>query len=239
MSTGFELEVEARDQLGKGENRRLRRRGKVPAILYGGGQEPQAIMLEHVRLQRQMENQAFYTSILTLKLEGESQAVVIKDVQRHPFKRQVLHLDFQRILEDAKITLNVPIHFIGEELAYGVREQGGEITRLVTDVELSCLPKDLPEFLELDVSAMELNQLLHLSDVVVPEGVELTALAHDHDPAVISINPPRREEEDEVIEPLEGEEELLEGEEPVEGEEPAEGEAPTDKSETPPEESSD
>ena len=239
MSTGFELEVEAREKLGKGENRRLRRRGKTPAILYGGGQAPRAIMLEHARLQQQMENQAFYTSILTLKLNGASQAVVIKDVQRHPAKRQVLHMDFQRILEDEKITLNVPIHFIGEELAFGVREQGGEITRLVTDVELSCLPKDLPEFLELDVSAMELNQLLHLSDVVVPEGVELTALAHDQDPAVISINPPRREEEDEVIEPLEGEEELLEGEEPVEGEAPAEGETPTDKSETPPEESSD
>ncbi len=239
MSTGFELDVEARDKLGKGENRRLRRRGKVPAVLYGGGQEPRAIMLDNARLQHQMEHQAFYTSILTLKLNGESQAVVIKDVQRHPVKRQVLHLDFQRILEDAKITLNVPIRFIGEELAYGVREQGGEITRLVTDVELSCLPKDLPEFLELDISEMQLNQLLHLSDVTVPEGVELTALAHDHDPAVISINPPRREEEDEVIEPLEGEEELLEGEEPVEGEAPAEGEAPTDKSETPPEESSD
>ncbi len=239
MSTAFELDVEARDKLGKGENRRLRRRGKVPAVLYGGGQAPQAIMLEHTRLQRQMENQAFYTSILTLKLAGESQAVIIKDVQRHPFKRQVLHLDFQRILEDAKITLNVPIHFIGEELAYGVREQGGEITRLVTEVELSCLPKDLPEFLELDISAMELNQLLHLSDVVVPEGVELTALAHDHDPAVISINPPRREEEDEVVEPLEGEEELLEGEELVEGEEPVEGEATAEKSDTPPEESSD
>ncbi len=239
MSTGFELEVEARDKLGKGENRRLRRRGKMPAILYGGGKEPRAIMLDHARLQHQMENQAFYTSILTLKLGGDSQAVVIKAVQRHPAKRQVLHMDFQRILEDEKITLNVPIHFIGEELAFGVKEQGGEITHLLTDVELSCLPKDLPEFLELDVSEMQLNQLLHLSDIVVPEGVELTALAHDHDPAVISINPPRREEEDEVIEPLEGEEALPEGEEAVEGEAPTEGEAATDKSETPPEESSD
>jgi len=239
MSTGFELEVEARDKLGKGENRRLRRRGKVPAILYGGDQEPQAIMLDHTRLQHQMENRAFYTSILTLRLGENSQAVVIKHVQRHPAKPQILHLDFQRILEDKKITLNVPIHFIGEEIAFGVREQGGEITRLVTDIELSCLPKDLPEFLELDVSALELNQLLHLSDIVLPEGVELTALAHDQDPAVISIHPPRREEEDEVIEPLEGEEEIPEGEEPVEGEAPAEGEAPTDKGETPPEESSD
>ena len=238
MSTGFELDVEVRDKLGKGENRRLRKRGKTPAVLYGGGQEPQAIMLEHVRLQHHMEHAAFYTSILTLKLNGKSQPVVIKNVQHHPAKLQVLHLDFQRIVEDEKITLNVPIHFIGEDLAVGVTEEGGEIARLVTDVEVSCLPKDLPEFLELDVSELGLNQLLHLSDVVVPEGVELTALAHDQDPAVIAINPPRREEEDEVLEAVEGEE-LLEGEELPEGEEPAEGEAAADKSATPPEESSD
>ncbi len=229
MSTGFELDVEPRDKLGKGETRRLRRRGKVPAILYGGGQDPRALMLEKDRLHHQMEQEAFYTSILTLKLGSESQAVVVKAVQRHPAKQQVLHLDFQRILEDEKITLNVPIHFIGEELAIGVREQGGEIAHLVTDVEVTCLPKDLPEFLELDITDMELNQLLHLSDVVVPEGVELTALAHDQDPAVISISPPRREEEDEVLEPEEGLE-LEEGEEPVEGEEPTEGEADADAS---------
>jgi len=229
MSTGFELDVEPRDKLGKGETRRLRRRGKVPAILYGGGQDPRALMLEKDRLYHQMEQEAFYTSILTLKLDSESQAVIVKDVQRHPAKRQVLHLDFQRILEDEKITLNVPIHFIGEDLAIGVREQGGEIAHLVTDVEVSCLPKDLPEYLELDITDMELNQLLHLSDVVVPEGVELTALAHDQDPAVISISPPRREEEDEVIEPEEGLE-LEEGEELAEGEEPTEGEADADAS---------
>ena len=165
MSTGFELDVEPRDKLGKGETRRLRRRGKVPAILYGGGQDPRALMLEKDRLQHQMEQEAFYTSILTLKLGSESQAVVVKDVQRHPAKLQVLHLDFQRILEDQKISLNVPIHFIGEDVAVGVREQGGEIAHLVTDVEVSCLPKDLPEFLEIDITDMELNQLLHLSDV--------------------------------------------------------------------------
>ncbi len=237
MSTGFELNVEVREKLGTGESRRLRKRGKVPAILYGGGQEPQSVMLEKDRLQLQMEQEAFYTSILTLKLGSDSQAVIVKDVQRHPAKRQVLHLDFQRILEDEKITLNVPIHFVGEDVAIGVIEQGGEIAHLVTDVEVSCLPRDLPEFLELDVTDLELNQLLHLSDVVVPEGVELYALAHDQDPAVISINPPRREEEDEVIEPEE-DEELEEGAEPVEGEEPAEGETPAE-GEAPSEESSD
>jgi large subunit ribosomal protein L25 len=206
--------------------------------MYGGGQEPQSVMLEKDRLQLQMGQEAFYTSILTVNLKGTTQAVIVKDVQRHPAKRQVLHLDFQRILEDEKITLNVPIHYIGEEEAIGVRDQGGEIAHLITDVEVSCLPKDLPEFLELDVTDLELNQLLHLSDVVVPKGVELTALAHDQDPAVISISPPRREEEDEIIEPEEGEE-LEEGEEPVEGEEPAEGEAPTDSGDASSEEPSD
>ncbi|MFL2554224.1 MAG: 50S ribosomal protein L25/general stress protein Ctc [Candidatus Rariloculaceae bacterium] len=212
MSAGFELEIEARDTFGKGESRRLRRRGKVPAIIYGGGEEPRAIMLGKERLQLHMEREAFYTSILTLNLGKESQAVIVKDVQRHPAKPQVLHLDFQRILADEKITLNIPIHFLGEEESIGVREQGGEISKLRTDVEISCLPKDLPEFLELDVTNLELNQLLHLSDLVAPEGVEITALVHDQNEAIIAINPPRREEEDEVAEPEEGEE-LPEGEE--------------------------
>lgn len=236
MSTGFELDIEVRDKLGTGETRRLRKSGKVPAILYGGGKDPQSVMLEKDRLQLQMEQEAFYTSILTLNLNGETQAVIVKDVQRHPAKRQVLHLDFQRILADEKISLNVPIHLLGQEEAVGVREQGGEVAHLTTDVEVSCLPKDLPEYLELDISDLELNQLLHLSDIKVPEGVELTALAHDQDPAVVSINPPRREEEDEV---LEAEEELEEGAEPAEGEAAADGEAPAESGEGSDEESSD
>lgn len=236
MSTGFELEIEARDKLGTSESRRLRRLGKVPAILYGGGKDPQSVMLEKDRLQIQMEQEAFYTSILTLNLNGESQAVIVKDVQRHPAKRQVLHLDFQRILADEKITLKIPIHFIGEEEAIGVREQGGEIAHLTTDVEISCLPKDLPEYLEIDITDLELNQLLHLSDIKVPEGVEVVALAHDQDPAVVSINPPRREEEDEVIE---AEEAFEEGAELEEGAAPAEGDASAESGEGSDEESSD
>ncbi|MFL2546119.1 MAG: 50S ribosomal protein L25/general stress protein Ctc [Candidatus Rariloculaceae bacterium] len=222
MSAGFELKIEPREGRGKAESRRLRRSGKVPAIMYGGGQEPAAIMLEKDRLQVQMEKEAFYTSIVTLSDGKDSQAVIVKDVQRHPARPHVLHLDFQRILADEKITLNVPIHFLGEEESIGVREQGGEISHILTDVEISCLPKDLPEYLELDVTNLELNQLLHLSDLKAPEGVELTALAHDQDPAVISINPPRREEEDVVAV---DEDELLEGED---GETPAEGDAEGD-----------
>ena len=236
MSTGFELDVEVRDTRGTSATRRLRRLGKVPAILYGGGKDPQSLMLEKDRLHLQMEQEAFYTSILTLNLDGQSQAVIVKDVQRHPAKRLVLHLDFQRILADEKITLNVPIHLLGQEEAIGVREQGGEVAHLTTDVEVSCLPKDLPEYLEVDISDLELNQLLHLSDIKVPEGVELTALAHDQDPAVVSINPPRREEEDEV---LAAEDELEEGAELAAGEAPADGDAPAESGDGSGEESSD
>ena len=226
MSAGFELNIESRSELGKGHSRRLRRQGKVPAVVYGGGQDPMPVLLDHAKLLQQMEREAFQTSILTLNLGKEAQAVVVKDVQRHPVKRRVLHLDFQRILEDEKITLLVPIRYTGQEEAIGVREQGGEVAILVADVEISCLPRDLPEFLELDISALELNQRMNLSDVVAPEGVEILALAHDQDPAIITINPPRQEEEDEVPEleeeELEAAEAVAEGEEPVEGE----GEAP-------------
>lgn len=191
----FELQVEARDGSGRSGNRRLRRAGKVPAIVYGGGQDPRAIALDHNTLVHQMEHEAFFTSILTIKLGKESQPVVVKDVQRHPARQQVMHLDFQRIVADEAITLHVPIHFIGEDVARGVKEQGGVIDHLMTDAEVSCLPKDLPEYLELDVSDVELNQILHLSDIRLPDGVKLVALEHDSDQPILTIAPPRREEE--------------------------------------------
>jgi len=214
-----ELQCTARDSFGRSNSRRLRRQGQVPAIVYGGGTEPAAISLDQNHLRHEMAREAFYTSILSIKVGNDSQQVVVKAVHRHPFKPLVLHLDFQRVLEDREITLNVPIHFIGEEDAVGVRDQGGVVERLQTDVEISCLPKYLPEFLELDVSSLELNQLMHLSDIKLPEGVTSVALSHDLDNPVVAVNPPRREEIDEVPE-----EELAEGELP-EGEVPAEGEA--------------
>lgn len=199
----FELQAEARDNFGRSASRRLRRAGKVPAIIYGGGKDPRPIALSHNGIAREMAQEAFYTSILTVKLGSELQAVVVKAVERHPYKPQIMHLDFQRIVEDEAITLNVPIHFMGESEAMGVKEQGGVVEHLVSDVEISCLPRHLPEFLELDVSELELNGLLHLSDIKLPEGVTSTALEHGHDHAVVAINPPRREEEEE---PVEGEE---------------------------------
>ena len=200
MSTGFALEVENRPDLGTGNSRRLRRQGKVPAIIYGGGRKPRAVVLDHARLLREMEQEAFHTSILTLTLGDVSQPVVVKDLQRHPSRRQVLHLDFLRIREDEKISLDVPLHFMGGDVAVGVREQGGEISVQRTEVEVSCLPKDLPEYIEVDISALELNQRLHLTDIEIPEGVELPALAQGFDPSIVTIIPRRREEEDEVPE---------------------------------------
>ena len=225
MSTGFALEVENRPDLGTGSSRRLRRQGKVPAIIYGGGRKPRAVVLDHARLLREMEQEAFHTSILTLTRGDVSQPVVVKDFQRHPSRRQVLHLDFLRVREDEKISLNVPLHFMGGDVAVGVREQGGEVSVQRTEVEVSCLPKDLPEYIEVDISELELNQRLHLTDIEIPEGVELPTLVQDLDPSIVTIIPRRREEEDEVPEL----EEDLELEIPVdedEAEAPEEDESP-------------
>ena len=200
----FEIDAEARQGSGRAESRKLRRLGRVPAIIYGGGAEPKSVTLDHNSLSHQMALESFYTSILNLKLDKKSQPVVVKEVQRHPAKSFVMHLDFQRVVEDEELTLNVPIHFVGEEAAIGVKEQGGVIEHIVTDVEISCLPANLPEYLEIDVAGLELNQILHLSDIAWPEGVTSTQLAHEQDSPVVAIHPPRREE---VDEPVEGEEE--------------------------------
>ena len=224
MSTGFALDIENRPDLGTGHSRRLRRQGKVPAIIYGGGREPRSVVLDHAGLLHRMEQEAFYTSILTLTLGEVSQPVVVKDVQRHPSRRQVLHLDFQRIREDQKINLSVPIHFLGAEAAVGVREQGGEVSVQLAEVEVSCLPKDLPEYIEVDISELELNQRLHLTDVEIPEGVEIPALFQGLDPSIVTIIPRRREEEDEVPE-LEEELELMAPEDEKGSEDAAEDES--------------
>ena len=220
----FELAGEPRAQLGRTDSRRLRKAGKVPAILYGGGEAPEAVVLDHNTLKHQMSREAFFTSILTLKVGAKAQQVVVKSVERHPVQPQILHLDFQRVREDVEITLSVRIHFTGEAEAKGVKDQGGVVDHLMTDVEIRCLPKHLPEFLTLDVSHLELNQLLHLSDIKLPEGVTLVALAGGHDHPVVAVNPPRAEEIDVVVEP-----ETPAGEVPALAQaEPAEGEAGAD-----------
>jgi large subunit ribosomal protein L25 len=196
----FELAGETRAQLGRAVCRRLRKAGKVPAILYGGGEAPEALVLDHNTLRHQMTREAFYTSILTLKVGAKSQQVVVKGVERHPVRPQIMHLDFQRVREDVEITITVRIHFTGEAEAKGVKDQGGVVDHLMTDVEIRCLPKHLPEYLTLDVSHLELNQLLHLSDIKLPEGVTLVALAGGQDHPVVAVNPPRAEEIDAPVE---------------------------------------
>jgi len=197
----FEINAETRVGKGRADSRKLRRLGRVPAVVYGGGQAPSAITLDRNSLTLQLDLESFYTSILNLNFGHSSQPVVVKEVQRHPAKSTPMHLDFQRVVADEEITLNVPIHFIGEEIAVGVKQQGGVIEHIITDVEISCLPANLPEFLEIDVTSLELNDILHLSDIKYPEGVESTQLAHGHDSPVVAIHPPRREEvEEEALE---------------------------------------
>jgi len=221
-----ELTAEFREDKGKGASRRLRRSGKVPAVLYGGRKEPKNITLDQQVLLHQLESESFYSSILTIKIGKDSQAAILKDLQRHPAKRQILHVDLQRVLADEKIRISVPLHFLGEEAARGVKEEGGVVSHIVSEVEVSCLPKDLPEYMEIDVSDLGLDERLHLSDIKVPEGVEIIELSYgaDHDQPVVAVHRPRKEEvEEELVEGEEGLEAAAEGEEPAEAKAPEEG----------------
>ncbi len=194
MKISFELAAEFRDDQGKGASRRLRQTGKVPAILYGGGRESRSLSLDHTKLARVMEDERFYSTIISLKVGKDSQAAVLKDVQRHPYKPLVMHADFQRVLEDQAIRMIVPLHFTGESIAPGVKSSGGQVSHIRNEVEVECLPKHLPEFIGVDVSAMELNQVLHLSELKLPEGVQIVELIAGRDLTVVAIHAPRVEE---------------------------------------------
>ncbi len=193
MKTSFELVAEFRGTQGKGASRRLRHEGKVPAILYGGHSEARALTLSHQKLLIMLENERFYSTILSLKVGDQTQAAILKDVQRHPFKNAIVHIDFQRVEDNQKIRINVPLHFVGAAVSPGVKSQGGMVSHMRNDVEVSCLPKDLPEFIEVDLSGLSINESIHLSQLKVPAGVELLALAKE-DAAVVAIHSPRAEE---------------------------------------------
>jgi len=194
MKTSFELTAEFRNAEGKGASRRLRRTGKVPAVLYGGHTAPSNLSLDHQRLMLALDNERFYSSIIAIQIDGKPQAAILKDLQRHPAKNQVLHVDLQRVLENEKIRMTIPLHFKGAAGSPGVKTQGGVVSHLLNDVEVLCLPKDLPEFLEIDMSAMSMNDIKRLSDIPLPAGVELALLAHGRDEAVVSIHHARAEE---------------------------------------------
>jgi large subunit ribosomal protein L25 len=194
MKISFELGAEFRNDEGKGASRRLRRKGAVPAILYGGKREPRKLSLNHEKLVTLIDDEKFYSSIINLKVGDVAQAAIVKDLQMHPAKNQVLHVDLQRVLEDEKIRIRLPIHFRGEAAAPGVKTQGGVVSHRIADVEVQCLPKDLPEALELDLSQMKLNESKSLSDIPLPAGVAITALVQGKDQVVVSIHSPRAEE---------------------------------------------
>ena len=198
MSKSFTVGADSRNDQGKGASRRLRRAGKVPAILYGGKGEPSNVTLDQLNLLTMIDNEKFYSSIITLKLDGKDQQAIIKDIQMHPAKNQVLHVDLQRVLADVAIRIRLPIHFVNQTTCPGVKTEGGQVSHLKSDVEISCLPKDLPEALIVDMAAMHLNDTIFLKDVQVPAGVTIPELTQARDIPVVSIHAPRAEEPEPV-----------------------------------------
>jgi large subunit ribosomal protein L25 len=196
MKTSFELIAEFRDDQGKGASRRLRHAGRVPAILYGGQREPRALSLDHTKLQLALENEKFYSSIMELKVGEQTQAAILRDVQRHPWKNQIVHIDLQRVSENETIRLAVPLHYTGEAAAPGVKTEGGMMSHLKNELMVECLPKDLPEYLEVDVSGLHLNQSLHVSDIKLPQGVASVELQGGKNPSIVAVHAMRAEEVD-------------------------------------------
>src|SRR5580692_7785751 len=190
MRITYQVGADSRHDQGKGASRRLRRAGKVPAVLYGGHGEPRNITLDHQQLLTMIDNEKFYSSIISVNVESQAQPAIVRDVQMHPARNAVVHVDMQRVLENEKLKIHLPIHFKGEAVSPGVKTQGGIVSHTMQDVEISCLPKDLPEFLELDLSAMNLHDTLMLSDIPLPPGVIIPELTH-RNPPVVSIHSPR------------------------------------------------
>ena len=210
MSEAFIVVAETRVDEGKGASRRLRRlEGKMPAVIYGGDQDAQSLTLIRKDFEYMLENEACFSSILEVQVGGKSQNAIIKDIQRHPAKGFPMHADFLRVRMDQAIKVNVPLHFIYEEQCTGVKLGGGMIQKQATDIEIQCLPKDLPEYLEVDMLDVELGQIVHLSDITLPEGAIATALelGDDHDLAIASVIAPRGikgDDEDETSEDVDG-----------------------------------
>ena len=194
MKTSFELIAEFRDDQGKGASRRLRHAGRVPAILYGGKREPRAMSLDHNKLSLALDNERFYSSIIAIKIADQTQAAILRDVQRHPWKNQIVHVDLQRVFDDEKIRLPVPLHFTGEAASPGVKTEGGMMSHLKNELLVECLPKDLPEFLTIDVSMLHVNQSLHISDIPMPEGVVAVEALTGKNPVIVAVHSQRAEE---------------------------------------------
>mgnify|MGYP006281580407 CR=1 FL=1 len=242
MTDFHKLSADIRDDVGKGASRRLRREGRIPAVIYGGEQDPVSLTLEHREVFHAASNEAFFSSILEIAVaDGRSQQVVIRDMQRHPFKNLITHVDFLRVSAREELRISVPLHFVGEEGSPAGREPGVVIQHQVTDIEVAALPKDLPEYLEVDLSSLEPGDAVMLADIPLPDGVTIPSLTDDEDSNLMVANAIHISEsqgtgaaaaaEEEAAE-LEAAGETVEGEEGEDGDEAAvdEGEeAPDDK----------
>ena len=207
----IEIKAKERKSKGTGASRRLRHEGSTPGILYGGVKDAISLEIDTKELFMQFRHEAFHASILTLNLEGKKESVILRDFQMHPVRNNIQHIDFQRINENEKISVKVPFHFINEETAPGVKLEGGLVSHIMTEIDISCLPKDLPQYIEVDLGELAMGESIHLSEVTVPDGVELTSLTDENDPAITSISKPKVVVEEEIV--TEASEEGEEGEE--------------------------
>ena len=195
----IEINAKERKSKGTGASRRLRHEGATPGILYGGVKDSISLEIDTKELFMQFRHEAFHASILTLNLEGKKESVILRDFQMHPVRNNIQHIDFQRINENEKISVKVPFHFINEDTAPGVKIEGGLVSHIMTEIDISCLPKDLPQYIEVDLGELAMGESIHLSEVKVPEGVELTSLTEENDPAITSISKPKVVVEEEIV----------------------------------------
>ena len=203
MSTNFTINAKSREDTGKGASRRLRRlTGEVPAIIYGGKKNAEKISILHKDITKALENDAVYSSIISLSIDGKAEDTIIKDIQRHPAKQIILHMDFLRVSKTTKLQTRVPLNFINEDICVGVKLGGGLIAHTMTDIEVSCLPKDLPESIDVDMAEIDVGQIVHLSDLRLPDGVESVSLSQgaDYDLTVATVNKQKAVETDEPSE---------------------------------------
>ena len=209
MSDQFELNAEVREDKGKGASRRLRRLADlIPAIIYGGDKDPQPLTLVRKDLEKALENEAFYSHVLSIKVGKGKEKAILKDLQRHPARNSVMHADFMRVSDKVAIKVHVPIHFLNEDTCQGVKVEGGMVQHQATDIEVQCLPGDIPAFIEVDMLEIVTGQIVHLSDITLPQGVTSVALSlgEAHDLAIASVLAPKGVDEDELDEAASAEE---------------------------------
>ena len=178
MSSNYVLTVQSRDVFGTGASRRQRRDGHVPAVVYGAGKDNETVTLDHDQVMHSLEKEAFHSAIIDLQTDAGSQQVILREVQMHPYRPLVLHMDFQRIKATEKLHMKIPLHFDGADVAPGVKTDGGILAHTMTELDITCLPKDLPEYIAVDVSELGMNESIHLSDIQLPEGVEPVSYTH-------------------------------------------------------------